>query len=54
MFGIDDTLKALEIGVVETLIVWDNLEVNWYVVNNAVTGEILVKHLSIRPRSGCV
>lgn len=46
VFGIDDTLKALEMGAVETLIVWENLEVSRYVLKNAVTGEILVKHLS--------
>jgi peptide chain release factor subunit 1 len=27
-FGIDDTFKALELGAVETLIVWENLEIN--------------------------
>lgn len=46
VFGIDDTLKALEMGAVETLIVWENLEVTRYVLKNAATGEILVKHLS--------
>lgn len=25
-FGVDETLKALDAGAVETLIVWDNLE----------------------------
>ena len=33
-FGVDDTLKALEIGAVETLIVWENLAVNRYVLKN--------------------
>eukprot|EP00250_Pteridium_aquilinum_P034635 c7855_g1_i1 orf=285-1598(+) len=46
VFGIDDTLKALEMGAVETLIVWENLEVNRYILKNAVTGEILIKHLN--------
>lgn len=29
-FGIDDTFKALELGAVETLIVWENLEMTRY------------------------
>ena len=26
-FGVDDTMKALDMGAVETLIVWENLDV---------------------------
>lgn len=33
-FGIEDTLKALEMGACETLIVWENLDVQRYVVKN--------------------
>ena len=33
-FGVDDTLKALEMGAVETLIVWENLDVTRYVLKN--------------------
>lgn len=46
VFGVEDTLKALEMGAVETLIVWENLEVNRYILKNAVTGEEVIKHLS--------
>lgn len=46
VFGIEDTLKALEMGAVETLIVWENLEVNRYILKNVVTGEEMVKHLT--------
>ncbi|KAL3693126.1 hypothetical protein R1sor_006777 [Riccia sorocarpa] len=46
VFGIDDTLKALEMGAVETLIVWESLEVNRYTLKNASTAEIVVKHLN--------
>ncbi|KAI5082756.1 hypothetical protein GOP47_0002499 [Adiantum capillus-veneris] len=46
VFGVDDTLKALEMGAIETLIVWENLDVNRYVLKNAVTAEILIKHLN--------
>ena len=37
-FGIEDTLKALELGAVETLIVWENLDITRYVLRNAASG----------------
>ena len=37
-FGIDDTLKALESGAVEVLIVWENLDITRYVLK-CPTGE---------------
>uniref|UniRef100_H2YID9 Eukaryotic peptide chain release factor subunit 1 n=1 Tax=Ciona savignyi TaxID=51511 RepID=H2YID9_CIOSA len=36
-FGVDDTLKALEMGAVETLIVWENLDTMRYVLKNHST-----------------
>ncbi|PNX97509.1 eukaryotic peptide chain release factor subunit 1-3-like protein [Trifolium pratense] len=42
---VDDTLKTLEVGAVETLIVWENLDINRYVLKNATTSEIVIKHL---------
>ncbi|TCD63114.1 eRF1 [Steccherinum ochraceum] len=44
-FGIEDTLKALELGAVETLIVWENLDITRYVLRNAA-GEEIVIHVS--------
>lgn len=41
-FGIDDTLKGLELGAVETLIVWENLDVTRYTLRNAAGEEIVV------------
>ncbi|KAI0093798.1 peptide chain release factor eRF aRF subunit 1 [Irpex rosettiformis] len=41
-FGIEDTLKALELGAVETLIVWENLDITRYVLRNAAGDEIIV------------
>jgi peptide chain release factor subunit 1 len=41
-FGIEDTLKALELGAVETLIVWENLDHMRYVLRNAAGEEIIV------------
>ncbi|GLJ27730.1 hypothetical protein SUGI_0544180 [Cryptomeria japonica] len=46
VFGIDDTLKALEMGAVETLIVWESLDINRYTVQNSVTGDTLIKYLN--------
>ncbi|KAI9096186.1 peptide chain release factor eRF/aRF subunit 1 [Phlyctochytrium arcticum] len=45
-FGIDDTLKALDLGAVETLIVWEDLEVVRYVLKNPGNGEEIIKHLT--------
>ncbi|CAI9091393.1 OLC1v1026416C1 [Oldenlandia corymbosa var. corymbosa] len=46
VFGVDDTLKALEMGAVETLIVWENLDINRFVLKNSSTNEIIIKHLN--------
>ncbi|XP_024983971.1 eukaryotic peptide chain release factor subunit 1-3 isoform X3 [Cynara cardunculus var. scolymus] len=35
VFGVDDTMKALEMGAVETLIVWENLDINRDSTTNA-------------------
>ena len=41
--GIEDTMKALELGAVETLIVWENLGVIRYVSRNSAGGVYLYK-----------
>jgi len=43
-FGVEDTLKALESGAVEVLIVWENLEIIRYTLKNP-NGERVVLHL---------
>merc|ERR1719163_1795834 len=43
---IDDTLNALELGAVEHLIVWENLDINRYVLRNSSSGEDKVVHLT--------
>lgn len=43
-FGVDDTLKALESGAVEVLIVWENLDIARYVLKTP-SGEKKVLHL---------
>ncbi|KAI9569025.1 peptide chain release factor eRF1/aRF1 [Boletus coccyginus] len=44
-FGIDDTLRALELGAAEILIVWENLDITRYILRNAAGEEIIV-HVS--------
>ena len=45
-FMVEDTLKALDLGAVEDLIVWDNLEVNRFQLKNTSTGEEKIIHLN--------
>ena len=45
-FMIQDTLHALEMSAVETLIIWENLPVNRLLVKNNATGEEKVLHLT--------
>jgi peptide chain release factor subunit 1 len=45
-FMVDDTLKALEMSSVETIIVWENLQVNRLQVKNTSTGEEKILHLT--------
>ena len=45
-FMVDDTLKALELGAAEDLIVWENLEVTRYVLRNSSTSEETILHLT--------
>ena len=43
-FGVDDTLRALESGAVEILIVWENLDITRYVLKSP-SGEKKILHL---------
>jgi len=45
-FGVDDTLKALEMGAVDILIVWENLEIHRIVLKNHQTDEDKILHLN--------
>lgn len=45
-FGVEDTLKALELGSVETLICWENLDIQRYVLKNHTTSEEKILHLT--------
>jgi peptide chain release factor subunit 1 len=45
-FGVKDTLQALEMGAVEELIVWEDLNINRYVLRNKETSEEKTVHLT--------
>lgn len=45
-FMVSDTLRALELGAVETLVVWDNLDIDRVTLRNHAVGEDKVLHLS--------
>jgi len=45
-FGVEDTLRALEMGAVETLICWENLDIQRFVLRNHGTGEEKILHLT--------
>eukprot|EP01027_Heterolobosea_sp_BB2_P020563 GEZU01029341.1.p1 GENE.GEZU01029341.1~~GEZU01029341.1.p1 ORF type:complete len:441 (+),score=170.51 GEZU01029341.1:79-1401(+) len=45
VFGVEETLRGLEMGAIETLIVWENLDVNRYTFKHPSTGEEKIVHL---------
>ena len=45
-FMVDDTLRGLEMGAVEDLIIWDNLDIQRYTVRNIQNQEEKIIHLT--------
>jgi len=45
-FGVADALKALEMGAMETLIVWENLDITRYILKNHQTDEEVLLYLN--------
>jgi peptide chain release factor subunit 1 len=39
VFGVEDTMKAMEIGALETMMLFEYLEVNRYLLKNPVKGD---------------
>ena len=39
VFGVDDTMKALELGALDTMMLFDNIEVMRYEIKNPVKNE---------------
>lgn len=48
-FGVEDTLKALELGSVETLICWENLDIQRYVLKNTSSSTAAPTILHLTP-----
>ncbi|CAF0869157.1 unnamed protein product [Rotaria sordida] len=46
-FGVDETLKALEMGAVETLIVWENFDVKHYFLHDSQRSKMYTIHLCV-------
>lgn len=46
VFGVADTLQCLEMGAVETVVVWEDLQVYRYTLMNSTSGDTEVKHLN--------
>ena len=45
-FGVDDTLRGLEMGSIETLIVWENLTVTRYILKKHEADELITLNLT--------
>jgi len=45
-FGVEDTLQCLDMGAVETLIVWEELAHTRFTLINNTSGEVFIKNLS--------
>lgn len=39
VFGVEDTMRALEIGALETMMLFEDLEINRYVIKNPIKGD---------------
>lgn len=42
VFGVADTLQCLEMGAVETLVVWEDLQVYRYTLMNSTSGKFII------------
>jgi len=40
VFGVEDTMKALEMGALETMMLFENIEVMRYEIKNPVKNEV--------------
>ena len=39
VFGVNDTMKALDLGAIDKVLLFDEIEINRYVIKNPATGE---------------
>jgi peptide chain release factor subunit 1 len=45
VYGVKDTLQGLEMGAIETLICWENLDITRYAFKKAGSTELKIVHL---------
>lgn len=46
VFGVEDTMKALDLGALETLMLFEDLEVTRFVIKNPVKGDTKTLYLT--------
>jgi len=46
VFGVDDTMRAMEGGAVDLILLYEDLDINRYVIKNPVKGDTRVLHLN--------
>jgi len=46
VYGVEDTLKSLEIGALDLIICWENLEITRYEIKNPKTDTITIRNLN--------
>jgi len=46
VFGVEDTMKALELGALDCMMLFENIEVMRYEIKNPVTGEVKIHLLN--------
>jgi len=46
VFGVDDTMRAMEGGAVDLILLYEDLDINRYVIKNPVKGDTRVLHLT--------
>ena len=48
VFGVEDTMKALEVGALETMLLYENIEITRYEIKNPVKNETKVYLLNAK------
>jgi len=46
VFGVDDTMRALEGGAVDLILLYEELEINRYVIKNPLKGDTKIIYLT--------
>ena len=46
VFGVEDTMKALEMGALETVLLFEDLDITRFVIKNPIKGETKILYLN--------